>query len=950
MNKATTLAAALAFGALQFASAQVNQNNPTNQVLYQEDWGAAYFDAGNAAPGTLAGVGWSVLPSGLGNLYTGMYGQTGNFDTTTFLPLGDRPEYFSTGAPGLIAMQYTTNGAGNGVEGIGYPEFVSIDPSQYSIVTFSVDSQVSSGGSIPYVTNFWAVQMGGPSGNWYVSTTPMPNNSAANGVTWNLNTLVFNPAAANWNNLSVGTSISVGGPASAPLAGVIYGIGIVHVWAASFSGGPGSPGFNYENLVVSATINNPPNSAPKINGAGYSVTNYSGAGASFAVNATVGQGPLTYSWSLNGGAALGNGATGTGSSISGATSNVLTISNIGDADQGTYVATVTGPDGSDETSNYETNTLTVVPLPSNILYAETFPFVGPFSTAELPTAVGWNTTLIGIPNANPNRLVAVATNTSLVAGGMINAYNVYTSTSGIVAYYTSTATDTGSSGLPFTAINPANYPDVSFRADLAAPVGSANVTPYFAVQNGGNWYVSTTPVSISSVAPGTVATYGFEFTPAAAAWNHLYFFGGFPPDVSIGTPPTSPLTGNLTGAGIVFVYTANAQITLANFELVTNSTPPTPPSLPSEPNVPYPQTVYAGAGTSFSLTQAGSLPFTNEWFFDGGPSPLVDGPTASGMVISGSATTTLTLMNITPANAGTYSALVSNPGGSISTDNSVFGSPMLTVSNQPVGLIYDESFPTYVAGGNRALNTVGWTNASDNPTRLFQLSATTGAGACYAYEGFTTNSVFYATTQTDTGASGLPFVAFNPADYITDGTNSIVFTGQFASGNANSVNVSAAIAVQIGGNWYVNATPIVPINTALTGTYTAYSQAFSATASQWNVLNILGNSGASIGGPAPANLTGLVTGAGLVFQHFGSSGGDINYNSFTIQGTGLGGVYATPGTNGLNISWVGNPAVNLQVATSLSPANWADVPKTLGSYSYTASTTPGQQFYRIVQH
>lgn len=491
---------------------------------------------------------------------------------------------------------------------------------------------------------------------------------------------------------------------------------------------------------------------------------------------------------------------------------------------------------------------------------------------------------------------------------------------------------------------------MSFRADLAAPVGAANVTPYFAVQNGGNWYVSTTPVSISSVAPGTVATYGLEFTPAAAGWNHLYFYGGYPPDVSIGGAPSGPLTGNLTGAGIVFVYTADATITLANFELVTNSTPPTPPSLPSEPNAPYPQTVYVGAGTSFALTEAGSLPFTNEWFFNGGASPLADGPTSSGMVISGSATTTLNLMNIQPANGGTYSALVSNPGGSISTDTSEFGSPMLTVSNQPVGWIYNESFPTYVAGGNRALTTVGWTNASDTPTRLYQVSTTTGAGACYAYEGFTTNSVFYATTQTDTGASGLPFVAFNPADYITDGTNSIVFTAQFAAGNGNSINVAASIAVQIGGNWYVNATPIVPTNTTLSGAFTAYSQSFSSAASQWNVLNIIGNSGATIGGTAPANLTGLITGAGLVFQHYGTSGGDINYNSFAIQGIGLGGVYASPGTNALNLWWIGNPAVNLQVATSLSPGNWTDVPKTLGSYTYSAPTSAAPQFFRLVQH
>jgi hypothetical protein len=649
---------------------------------------------------------------------------------------------------------------------------------------------------------------------------------------------------------------------------------------------------------------------------------------------------LTYSWSLNGGAALVNGPTGTGSTIFGATGSQITISNVSAADEGVYQATVTGDNGSDTTANYVTNSLTVAPLPPEVIYAETFPFVGPFPTAESPTNVGWNTTLIGIPGANTNRLVP---------GGIINAYQPGST---LVAYYASTATDKGTSGLPFNPINPASYPFVSFRADIAAPVGAANVKAYFIVQNAGKWYVSVGPIGFTPT-PGTVSTYGMQFNPAAAGWNQLFFFGGFPPDVSVGGPAAADLTGNLTGAGIFLNYTGAGQVTLANFEMVTNSTPPVLPSFPSEPNVPYPQTVYAGGGATFTFTEAGTLPFTNSWELNHGPA-LTDGTTAHGSIISGSATTALNIQNISDLDGGTYTAVVSNPAGTSTTDTSTFGSPMLTVVDQPVGWIYSESFPTYTGStANQNMTTVGWTNASDTPARIFQTSATTGAGAAYAYEGNQTNSVFYATTQTDTGASGLPFVEFNPADYITDGTNSLVFSGSFASGNANSVNVSVSFAVQIGGNWYVNATPVVPINTPLNGTYTAYSQSFNASASQWNTLNLIGNAGATIGGTPSADLSGLVTGAGLVFQHFGTSGGDINYNSFSIQGIGLGGIYANSPTNGVvSLSWVGNPLVNLQTSPSLSPSSWQDVPNTLGQHAMTITIPSNgtQGFYRLVQH
>ncbi len=93
-----------------------------------------------------------------------------------------------------------------------------------------------------------------------------------------------------------------------------------------------------------------------------------------------------------------------------------------------------------------------------------------------------------------------------------------------------------------------------------------------------------------------------------------------------------------------------------------------------------------------------------------------------------------------------------------------------------------------------------------------------------------------------------------------------------------------------------------------------------------------------------------MTGAGLVFVTVGS-GGDFNFDNFQITGTGVGGINVGPLTGGnLNLSWVGNPVVNLQSTTILSPADWQDVPNTLGLYSLPVPVTGSQKFFRLVEH
>src|SRR5262249_28737123 len=153
----------------------------------------------------------------------------------------------------------------------------------------------------------------------------------------------------------------------------------------AYAGGTTGYGLNYANVTITTPAVNQGNISPKIDAAGFSQTAFAGATASFAVDAYVGTAPLTYTWTLTtagGSATLKDGPTGSGSIVSGADTDLLTIANVGAADTGTYSVEVENQYGADYSTNYATNTLTVNAVPGDVLYAETFPFVGPSLAGE----------------------------------------------------------------------------------------------------------------------------------------------------------------------------------------------------------------------------------------------------------------------------------------------------------------------------------------------------------------------------------------------------------------------------------------------------------------------------------------------------------------------------------------------------------------------------------------
>ena len=244
--------------------------------------------------------------------------------------------------------------------------------------------------------------------------------------------------------------------------------------------------------------------------------------------------------------------------------------------------------------------------------------------------------------------------------------------------------------------------------------------------------------------------------------------------------------------------------------------------------------------------------------------------------------------------------------------------------------------------GNQPISLDGWAEGvSGTPNVVFEATSLTGEGAAFAFQGGAATTIYYTTTTNDTNQAGLPFPSINPAFY-PGMTFSVDIAPTFAA-----TNVTAYFAAQFGANWYVAATAL-PVSSVTSGTYATYTQTFNAAAVNWKNLTVTG-AGAIIGSAASANLTGLMTGAGVVFVNTGS--GTFNFDNFAINATGLGGINVGPLSGGSEtLSWAGNPAVNLQSTTSLNPSSWTDVPNTLGAYSISASVAGPQKFFRLVAH
>ena len=882
-------------------------------TIYFEDWGTTNGGTAIRTTGTLPDVGWTgVAVSQVNSPYLGIFLGTGAKDFASGALLPPNTAYFTHILPNQTSpgMFYTANGAGTG--GGGDSAFTTIDPTLYTNLSIDLEIWDNNSGD----TNYFAVQVGGV---WYVATSfQLPYNTSLSYPDYTNVTLLYTNPANVWQNLTVNsTSVTIGAVATPSLTTPITGIGIVEL--------PTANGPDYNELTITAfspSAGPPPTPASISAPAVTPQSSFVGGGASFLINAA-GTQPLTYIWETNGV------PIGTDPRFLGLDSGELTITNLNLSDAAwAYSIIVTNAGGSATNSGLVLNVATV---PPDLLYAEDFPFVGPSTLMNIPiTGVGW------VSSASASTGIGIFQATGTGGQGDVFSYAPSATTN---VYYTTDTNDIGLSGLSFNDITPGNYPAVTFQAGFApgngAGQGTNAVSVYWAVSMNGVWYCSSQrqPIVLSSI--NSYLNYQYAFNPAVTNWNNLTITGT---GGVIGSQASSPLTGNITGAGIVVAHNdgTGSDMNFQNFEVITDSFVGIAPLIGT--NFPYSVGVSSGGGASFSVsTIQGSAPFAYFWLTNGIP-------VGDGGKVSGSSTPTLTISDLTSDYNGLQiTATVSNSAGTDTSGNE-FPAAVLTVTNAPIGYIYYEGFP-YVGppGVDYPISDVGWVEAVPNaPNALFQATPNTSQGTVFAYLGSAGATVYYTTTATDTNQAGLPFPNINLAGYPQGLNISVDLAPQ-----SSSSNVTAYLAVQLNNSsWYVAASPLPVPTSSDSSTFATYSTTLNLAAANWKNLTVTA-SGGLVGSTATSNLKGVMTGAGLVFVTTGT-GGTFNFQNFVITGNGPGGINVGALSNGnLNLSWVGNPVVELQSTTNLTSNLWHDMPATYGLYSYPVPATARQTFFRL---
>ena len=135
----------------------------------------------------------------------------------------------------------------------------------------------------------------------------------------------------------------------------------------------------------------------------------------------------------------------------------------------------------------------------------------------------------------------------------------------------------------------------------------------------------------------------------------------------------------------------NYQLVASNFIGVTTSSVAVLAPIILPPTIvqaPLSQSVGQGSNVTFTAVAGGTPPFSYQWSFNG--SLLVD----DGIRIAGSATSTLTISNLTSADAGGYSLTITNVSGSAgaSATLTVLTPPVIT--QNPIGRSVPPGLPT----------------------------------------------------------------------------------------------------------------------------------------------------------------------------------------------------------------------------------------------------------------
>ncbi len=294
---------------------------------------------------------------------------------------------------------------------------------------------------------------------------------------------------------------------------------------------------------------------------------------------------------------------------------------------------------------------------------------------------------------------------------------------------------------------------------------------------------------------------------------------------------------------------------------------------------PVSQTTLPGTNISFTVS---ALDATGYQWMGGTPGNGIYTNLLNAGEFSGVNTTNLTITGATPDDNMDIIVVVSNGSGSVTSAPPA----NLTVA----GIIYSESFNMPTAA-DQSVNHVGWMNdvTGEPYYRIFSNShgVTYPRCAVFSYNSAGATEAFYGTVSTITGGPypASPYPITNKMAF--PGINLSVAQNVAFSVAMNTFSAPASqsgfICVQINfGNWYVSTNAMQATGLSFVTNY----YTFNPTASAWKQLTVSGVGSDSsplvpvIGAVAANDLTGYITGVGLVVTHTG--GTTLQFDNYTV--------------------------------------------------------------------
>ncbi len=392
-----------------------------------------------------------------------------------------------------------------------------------------------------------------------------------------------------------------------------------------------------------------------------------------------------------------------------------------------------------------------------------------------------------------------------------------------------------------------------------------------------------------------------------------------------------------------------------------------PPTIAAQP---VSETVNAGSAATFTVTAAGTGPFTYQW-------------QKGSASIGGETRSNLTFTGVQPSAAGDYTVVVGNTGGSITSLVARLNVFAGTVSQDlvvhlkfaPGKMGQAFHFATKAAGSEFDYATLGYPADLQFDTNDFSLSFWINYTSASDDPSFISNKNWDSSSNTGWGIFHQV-----PTDYLR-----VSCTGT-PRGSANRMNATLSGPSLRDGNWHhlavsfwrgqnahiyldgslVNATPLT-----ITGSVDTHTIMWTRTLSTGTVTNQhsvnIGQdgtgsyndcSGANCPAAGTAGIDALIDDVGiwrrvitpqeaLAIFTAGSAGNDLS--AAVVGPPGLSKINVSVSANNLSFNWTGGVGIKLQKTTSLTNPNWQDVAGSDGSSSASETIGAGNVFYRLIK-